>query len=226
MTADDEVRFAELWKWGHAYLANYSTIKHSEQRNLEQVGLEDDQKHDMEDGDSDFIGDFTVMVSAIIPVPESQRNSIKAFGFLRVWDGTGPSKSDRYVFQQHGCPDIMINLIASHSYVTALSACNVRFPLGTRDALHDDPPSEALVAISKIRDVQAGPKHKPWTAPERLCGRIVNVVIWEESHWEMITQHSLLSVGGFIRLRNVRESFFKEIGLRCKWQKDKGLCFE
>lgn len=39
-------------------------------------------------------GDLTVMVSAVIPVPEGLRTTGTPLGFLRVWDGTGPGATD------------------------------------------------------------------------------------------------------------------------------------
>jgi len=41
-------------------------------------------------------------------------------------------------------------------------------------------------------------------APHELCGKIVNVAIWEESHWKLIESYKLCP-GKFIRLRNVNE---------------------
>lgn len=96
VTAAEAARFTDLWNWGQTRLANYSTIKQSEQRTLEQIGLEEDRGIGIDDdGTSVTIGDFTVMISAIIPMAESQKNEMTPVGFLRVWDGTGPSKSDR-----------------------------------------------------------------------------------------------------------------------------------
>jgi hypothetical protein len=92
MAAD---RFTGLWKWGQARLANFSTIKQSDQRTLEQMCLEVDRGMEADNSASNTMGDFTVMVSGIIPMPESQKSLISPVGFLRVWDGTGPSKSDR-----------------------------------------------------------------------------------------------------------------------------------
>ena len=44
------------------------------------------------------------------------------------------------------------------------------------------------------------------SAPKSLCGRVVNIVIWESSHWELIQEAKhLFAVGKFIRVRNVKE---------------------
>jgi hypothetical protein len=110
----------------------------------------------------------------------------------------------------------IVNRVLTH-LSRALPVYIASGPVGAMDPLHGDPPSEALVAISKICEVRTGQgRQPPLTAPERLCGRVVNVVIWEETHWEIIVRHEV-AVGGFIRLRNVGERFHQELGLRCKW---------
>ena len=88
-----------------------------------------------------------------------------------------------------------------------------RFPLAALAPVeaNNDPPSEALVAISKLKEGRDG--HPPLTIPQRLCGRVMNVVVWENSHWNQVAPH--LNIGDFVRLRNVKESFFPEIGIRC-----------
>lgn len=39
--------------------------------------------------------------------------------------------------------------------------------------------------------------------PKSLCGRVVNVAIWEKPHWDLVAER--IAVGMFIRFRNVRE---------------------
>jgi len=92
--AGDGRRFHSLSKWGAFCLAHKSTIKISEQRTLGQVLRQDDAQVGRGDTEQDFIGDFTVMVTAILPFPRSFKTDITPYGFLRVWDGTGPSVSD------------------------------------------------------------------------------------------------------------------------------------
>lgn len=42
--------------------------------------------------------------------------------------------------------------------------------------------------------------------PQSLCGKIVNIIIWERNHWNIIENaRDYVSVGKFIRLRNVKE---------------------
>ena len=50
--------------------------------------------------------------------------------------------------------------------------------------------------------------------PKCLCGRVTNVAIWEEPHWDLIRE--VLRVGSFIRLRNVHEGRLYG-GLLCKF---------
>ena len=77
-----------------------------------------------------------------------------------------------------------------------------------------DPPPEALLAISKIKDTREW--REDLRTAQRLCGRVVNVAIWEEPHWAILAQPST-KLGDFIRLRNVCESFLPEVGLNCKF---------
>ena len=93
---------------------------------------------------------------------------------------------------------------------------NYSYPLAAlAPAQHNnDPPSEALVEISKIKECRNG--RPPLSTPQRLCGRVCNVVIWEQPHWDTVANQNNVRIGDFIRLRNVQESFFPEIGIRCK----------
>ena len=77
-----------------------------------------------------------------------------------------------------------------------------------------DPPSTALVSLSKIKESREG--RPPLPVVKRLCGRVVNVAIWEEPHWSILTK-SGTRAGRFVRLRNVHEGFFDDVGLNCKW---------
>lgn len=80
-----------MWKWGQARLADYPTIhKASEKLTISDLARQD-QTNDT--GDSKT-GDLTVMVSAILPVPEALKTTLVPLGYLRVWDGTGPPVSD------------------------------------------------------------------------------------------------------------------------------------
>ena len=95
MTVACEQRFHSLWQWGKFCLSHNITIKASEQRFLEQVLHQDDARVATGDTSQDFVGDFTVMVTSILPFPRHMRNQITPAGFFRIWDGTGFSDSDR-----------------------------------------------------------------------------------------------------------------------------------
>jgi len=64
---------------------------------------------------------------------------------------------------------------------------------------------DALVAANGREEV--GRLHPP----KALCGKVANAVIWEESYWEMIQRY--ISIGSFIRLRNVEVREWKYIGV-------------
>lgn len=100
MADGDDERFQSLWRWGQYRLAHFPTIKQSEQRTLEQMRHQHDQGTDGVDSEQNLNGDLTVMVTAIIPMPEEDRTHCTPMGWLRIWDGTGISDSDRYAFNR------------------------------------------------------------------------------------------------------------------------------
>lgn len=181
MTPDDEHRFYGLWKWGQSRLARQPTIKASELRTLEKVRQQDDNETNFTDTE-EIVGDYTLMISDMMPMPLGQRTYTTPAGFLRVWDGTGFSSSDRMPIPRP----------------------SNRQPSG-------EPPSEALVNISKIEEQREG--CGPLQHPKRLCGRIVNVAVWENPHWELLANLGNV-VGRFFRFRNVREEFHPQFGRR------------
>jgi len=87
-------RFHALWKWGQTRLAQFPTIKEVTQRTLRQVSHQDEATLESE---NEIVGDFTAMVTAILPFPNLMVSGCTPRGFLRLWDGTGPPICDRYV---------------------------------------------------------------------------------------------------------------------------------
>lgn len=86
----DRERALALWKWAQDRLTNYPTI-HEPSAKLTLADLAPpEQPHVREEK----TGDLTVMVSAIIIIPEVLRSTATPLCFLRVWDGTGAAASD------------------------------------------------------------------------------------------------------------------------------------
>jgi hypothetical protein len=81
---------AVLWQWAQLRLARYPTI-HKQSAKLT---LSDLAPPEQPQGTQEKTGDLTVMVSAIIFVPETLRSTSTPLCFLRVWDGTGSASSD------------------------------------------------------------------------------------------------------------------------------------
>lgn len=82
-----------------------------------------------------------------------------------------------------------------------------------------DPPSEALEAIAKTVEAikskgDGADEASSLEPPTCLCGRVMNIAVWEEAHWALVRE--ILKVGSFIRLRNVHEGTIMT-GLRCKF---------
>lgn len=123
-------------------------------------------------------GDCTAMVCGLF---ETQRLSDSPIprGFLRLWDGTGPPSSDPLPSQGPAALAMIAN---------------------------GDPPSEALVALhSTIGTLNNSPYRTETTRVlsevVSVCGRVVNVAVWESHHWDFVKRN--MRVGDFIRQRNV-----------------------
>jgi hypothetical protein len=133
-------------------------------------------------------GDLTVMISAIIPLPEENKSGVTPRGFLRVWDGSGLSISDR--------PPPPIER--------------------SSECMKDhDPSTSSVIAIAdivkRLAVVRPSLSLQP---PITLCGRVVNVVVWEKQHWDLI-QEQIVKVGSFVRFRNVHEHNLADTDLPC-----------
>jgi hypothetical protein len=99
-----------------------------------------------------------------------------------------------------------------------------RLPLASAAAgaavKNGDPPCEALQSIASVIESMksADVDNRNDTAllepPKCLCGRVANVAIWEEPHWDLVRE--VLRVGSFIRLRNVHDGRMYD-GLLCKF---------
>ncbi len=80
-----------------------------------------------------------------------------------------------------------------------------------------DPPEKVLIEIEKILKEKSPHDFlnicDGIEAPLALCGRVMNVKIWEEPLWNLIQGESFIRVGSFVRLRNIK----------CK-KEDFGIC--
>lgn len=88
--AEDTERAAALWHWAQARLASHPTLKPSTK-----IKLSDLSRQDQREPTEETTGDLTVMVSAILHVPDGLKTASTPSGFLRVWDGTGTPTSDQ-----------------------------------------------------------------------------------------------------------------------------------
>jgi hypothetical protein len=156
----------------------------------------DEMKHQGDDAiTSKASCDLVAMVTAIIAdnMQPLERQGVSPCGFLRIWDGTGHPESDPYPPVANGA------LNGSSS---------------------PDPPVEVLekirLIVSRIKELQP---ESNLCAPDALTGRIANVAIWERSDWELIEE--VVSVGSFIRLRNVNDGPLFGTQFRCLMAGDK-----
>lgn len=238
-SSDDEIRCLELWEWGQKRLTSNATMIREHQFTLSNMtivgnttakwskGGEGTPTNEVPAvsttrGDSQIQGDLTAFITGIIPNHSSMANSgkVEPVGWIRLWDGTGLSRSDPYPIDS---------------------------PLGGQKLLpNSDPPMQTLTAIADAVDafqtrteIQSHSNNgaqqqqeqmssfNPLKAPTSLCGRVINASVWEEFHWDIITNscslhnpyssdvsrnnnrsdnETIRNVGHAVRLRNVYES--------------------
>jgi hypothetical protein len=181
----EKKKFMNLWEWGQQRLSNFPTMKSSVCFKLSDVKKQHSDHSELYN-DENPRGDLTVMVTSIIP--RQSEISDHPMGFLRVWDGTGIPSSD---------PLFNFN------------------PEALESVADGDPPVQALIKLSNlVKQIQAcDSNEKPLREPYAVTGRVVNVAIWETSHWELVKE--VLHIGSFIRLRNVQDNKMPESSLRC-----------
>ncbi|KAL3758343.1 hypothetical protein ACHAWU_005013 [Discostella pseudostelligera] len=167
----DLSRAQNLWSWGQQRLSEHPTMSPNCHLSIAGLGCGSDNAEVCEPGD------LTAAVTAIIAMPEHLRRRDTPRGFIRLWDGTGPSRSD--------------SLPLDAAEIGAMQP--------------HDPPEQVLLEIDKIIGnlVESGTSIE---APLTLCGRVVNAIVWEEELWNLIHKENILCVGTFVRLRNVNNA--------------------
>lgn len=120
--------------------------------------------------------DATVMVASMFESPPTQSDYPLPRGFLRIWDGTGESQSDNLPI--------------------ATTAAN-------QAILHGEPPSEVIEYLAKIIQDFKNDEEDPIEPPKSLCGKVTNIAIWEDAHWNFVKVN--LRPGNFVRLRNISQ---------------------
>jgi hypothetical protein len=65
--------------------------------------------------------------------------------------------------------------------------------------------------VQKLRELRQNDDIQP---PTKLSGRVANVAVWEKQHWELI-EKGYVTIGSFIRLRNVQDTVFLNSQFRC-----------
>ncbi len=91
-----------------------------------------------------------------------------------------------------------------------------KFPVEVGWASREEPSEEVLLSLSEIVKNMKNRHYgfrtsngdenliRDLDAPKCLCGKVINLVIWEAAHWDMIIRgsRSNFKVGKFIRVRN------------------------
>jgi hypothetical protein len=180
----DKAQFWQVWRWGQDRIFSFRTLKDEHSSKICDM-LRADETKTVEE-----FRDFTVMVSAVFSIPQDPNTGgVTPCGVLRVWDGTGPPSSDPVP------PTVPQDLaLELHRQGDPSSFC--------LDRLNH--------IISRILESKSD---FSVMAPRILTGRVVNVAVWEDAHWELA--QSVVKVGSFIRLRNVRDSVLHGTSVRC-----------
>jgi len=187
LDVDDYMRMRDLWRWGRKRFSEHPTLHAKDRFVIADMGPSDDGERAMAGVPIERTinnGDLIAMVTAIIPQPPEQVSDRTPRAFLRLWDGTGRPESD---------PIPVNGLIARQAT--------------------QDPPASVLTAINKIVPTltKVGSEDEDedienFDPPKCLCGRVVNVAIWEAAQWERIrSNESGIRVGKFVRLKNVND---------------------
>ena len=168
-----------LWRWGQRRLSTHPTMSPNCYIAISQVS------DHVDNFEVSVSGDITAVVTSILPTPEHLRRSDTPRGFLRLWDGTGPSRSDPM-------PQSVVNV-------------------NNADQSIADPPEQVLVRIDKILKTISSAEQPDTTcagvnAPLALCGRVINAIIWEEDLWNLIQRDGIINIGSFVRLRNINNA--------------------
>ena len=82
-----------LWTWGQHRLAAHPTMSPLCHLSIGEFG-EHNNNGNNHSFEVPISGDLTAAVTAIIPMPEHSRGRDTPRGYIRLWDGTGPSLSD------------------------------------------------------------------------------------------------------------------------------------
>jgi len=207
----DEQRSQNLWNWGQKLIEEQPTMHQADHKCTLRCMSR------LTEGDADQITgdlDLTVMVTAILPLRDVEVTSISACGLLRVWDGTGDATSDPLPLdvthpahslfgQQDGDPNpTAIGKIAS--IIHAMKEKNTTTLHSQQQQQRDDHDNndddDSIIAGMEI--------------PESTCGNVVNVIIWEKQHWNLIQNY--VDIGTFLRLRNTSIRNYRGENSRCK----------
>ena len=77
-----------------------------------------------------------------------------------------------------------------------------------------DPPKEALISLHSTILYLNDQYDSNFNDIVSVCGRVVNVAIWELPHWTFVKEN--LNIGDFIRIRNIKKGQLDN-GLVCKF---------
>jgi len=186
----DYGRINRLWRIAQIRISFYPHVDKKFKLNIDDFAHgEGCGEQDQDKSNGTKHGDLTGMFCGIVPYCEEKRTNRSPMGVLRFWDGTGAIDCDRL-------------------------SSNYAIPAGWSS--REEPAEEAILAVSAIvKQMNIGhgnyrrlhgqnkTSYDNIEAPVRLCGRVVNAVVWELEHWNLLRSNkSNFRIGKFFTLKN------------------------
>lgn len=133
--------------------------------------------------------DLTVMVCSVTEYPTEDQDMYSPRAVVRIWDGTGPPRSDAFITDNGTDMSSEPNLLCLESI---LETCHKMKE--NKDGFSLPSENEELISVTQFD-------------PKCLCGMVVNLEIWENTQWQLIKE---ALPGTFVRLRQIGVSTCKK----------------
>lgn len=133
--------------------------------------------------------DLTVMVCSVTEYPTEDQDMYSPRGVIRIWDGTGPPRSEAFITESSMIIDSEPNLLCIESIVDTCRMMRER-----KEGYSLPSENEEFISVAQLD-------------PKCLCGMVVNLEIWENPQWQLVKE---APPGTFVRLRQIGISTCKK----------------
>ena len=133
--------------------------------------------------------DLTVMVCSVTEYSTVNQDMYSPRGVIRIWDGTGPPRTDTFLTENGMSMSTEPNLLCLESIVEICRNINEK-----KEGFLTSFAKEEFKSVRQFH-------------PKSLCGMVVNLEIWENSQWQLVKE---ASPGTFVRLRQIGVATWKK----------------